>query len=128
VNELQVSHFVLLFEVDSHNEVERSIPSIDYFVSAVLNERTKGFISRETLPNELSFQGCSFLNCDFAVVFSKTSLSLLIDHKQKLDHMYVIINLLFFKLKILIRYPLMIIILHFYFAIGYSRFSYLVFD
>lgn len=38
VNELQICHFIVLLQVDSHDEVEAGVPAVDYLVASVLNE------------------------------------------------------------------------------------------
>jgi hypothetical protein len=40
VDELQVSHLVLLLQVDAHDEVEGGIAAVDDLIPSVLNEGT----------------------------------------------------------------------------------------
>lgn len=40
MNKLKVSHLILLLQIDSHYEIERSISTIDHLISSVFNEGT----------------------------------------------------------------------------------------
>lgn len=38
MNKLEVSHFILLLQIYSHDKIERSISAIDHLIPSVLNE------------------------------------------------------------------------------------------
>lgn len=94
MDELEIGHFVLLFQIDTHNEIQRSISSVDDFVSSVLYKRAQGLISRQTLSDQLAFQGRPLFDCHFIVVFGQTRLALFVHHQEEFYHLFKYYNLI----------------------------------
>lgn len=86
VDELQVSHLVLLLQVETHDEIQAGIAAVNHFVPAILDEGTKRLISRQTLTHQLPLQRRPLLYSHFVVVLGQSCLALLVHHQQELYH------------------------------------------